>query len=299
MAELELSTKLAFERTRVAYDRTTMAWIRTATSLITLGFTLYKFFQFEKDVLPNVKNRWLSPRDFALIMVGAGLFSLLLGSIVVVHGAISWIDVVAGRPGVCGDGPRAIACITVKEVMSAKQKIVGELEELGMAFLYFALCFLVLLLMKKLFLAEYQVSFYGLSSALVGAFIVAKVVLLMEYVPLGGLVQKSPVIVDVVLRTLLYCFGVLGAIVLEHGFEQRHEHGGFGNAIAAVVQNRNFYHVWATTLGVGGTILVFNLFTALRLRFGSQNMIRLFLKMSLDQLEEFRTAADATAPIKP
>jgi putative membrane protein len=39
------NTDLAFERTVLAYERTLMAWIRTAISLISFGFTIYKFFQ--------------------------------------------------------------------------------------------------------------------------------------------------------------------------------------------------------------------------------------------------------------
>jgi hypothetical protein len=39
--------KLAFDRTRLPYDRTKMAWVRTATSLITFGFSVYKFLQIE------------------------------------------------------------------------------------------------------------------------------------------------------------------------------------------------------------------------------------------------------------
>ena len=42
---LDQSTKLAFDRTWVAYERTMLAWVRTATSLITFGFSIYKFFQ--------------------------------------------------------------------------------------------------------------------------------------------------------------------------------------------------------------------------------------------------------------
>jgi uncharacterized membrane protein YidH (DUF202 family) len=45
---------LAVERTRVAYDRTMLAWTRTATSLITFGFTIYKFFQID------IVARWLA-----------------------------------------------------------------------------------------------------------------------------------------------------------------------------------------------------------------------------------------------
>jgi hypothetical protein len=42
---VDVSTKLAIERTRLAYERTLMAWVRTGVSLISFGFTIYKFFE--------------------------------------------------------------------------------------------------------------------------------------------------------------------------------------------------------------------------------------------------------------
>jgi uncharacterized membrane protein YidH (DUF202 family) len=62
---LDRSTELAFERTRVAYERTMMAWIRTATSLITFGFTIYKFFQLE-GLGRAQQGRFIGARGFAL-----------------------------------------------------------------------------------------------------------------------------------------------------------------------------------------------------------------------------------------
>jgi len=78
----ETATRLAIERTRLAYERTLMAWIRTATALISFGFTVYKFFEFEAGKnLPAATGRLLSPRYFALIMIGTGLVALLLSTI--------------------------------------------------------------------------------------------------------------------------------------------------------------------------------------------------------------------------
>jgi putative membrane protein len=77
---LDRSTELAFERTRIAYERTMMAWIRTATSLITFGFTIYKFFQLEGVSRPQ-QGRLIGPRGFAFLMVSTGLVSLLLATI--------------------------------------------------------------------------------------------------------------------------------------------------------------------------------------------------------------------------
>jgi putative membrane protein len=74
------STILALDRTRAAYERTMMSWIRTATSLITFGFSIYKFFQLEA---PNRErqNRLIEPRDFALILVSIGILSLILATL--------------------------------------------------------------------------------------------------------------------------------------------------------------------------------------------------------------------------
>ena len=77
---LDNSTILAFDRTRAAYERTMMAWIRTATSLITFGFTIYKFFHIEAPP-PGRQNRLIGPRGFAFVLVSIGLFSLILATL--------------------------------------------------------------------------------------------------------------------------------------------------------------------------------------------------------------------------
>jgi putative membrane protein len=57
-----------------------MTWIRTAITLITFGFTIYKFFQLE---LPDraEKSRLVGPREFALILVALGLISLAMATL--------------------------------------------------------------------------------------------------------------------------------------------------------------------------------------------------------------------------
>jgi putative membrane protein len=73
------TTRLAADRTRLAYDRTLMAWIRTATSLITFGFTIYKFFQIEGGVV--WQDRVLSATEFSVLMIVFGLLSLIIATL--------------------------------------------------------------------------------------------------------------------------------------------------------------------------------------------------------------------------
>jgi putative membrane protein len=78
---LNLSTRLAFDRTRLAHDRTMMAWVRTATSLITFGFTIDKFFEFHIGKGGKPYDGIIGPREFALLMISIGLFSLVIATI--------------------------------------------------------------------------------------------------------------------------------------------------------------------------------------------------------------------------
>jgi inner membrane protein YidH len=76
------ATQLAVERTRLAHERTLMAWIRTATSLISFGFTIYKFFQFLREQNEATHpDHLLGPHEFALLMILAGLVALVLATV--------------------------------------------------------------------------------------------------------------------------------------------------------------------------------------------------------------------------
>jgi putative membrane protein len=77
---LDLSTKLAFDRTWVAYERTMLAWVRTATSLITFGFSVYKFFEILRAENART-NQLFGARQFGLLLVSIGLASLALATV--------------------------------------------------------------------------------------------------------------------------------------------------------------------------------------------------------------------------
>ena len=80
--DFPVATELALDRTRLAYERTLMAWVRTATSLITFGFTIYKFFEFLVEKGQGVqRDRLIGPRSYALFMIGIGLIALVLATI--------------------------------------------------------------------------------------------------------------------------------------------------------------------------------------------------------------------------
>jgi putative membrane protein len=72
-------TDLAVERTLLAHERTMMAWVRTAASLISFGFTIYKFFDYlQQDSTASLPWGWFGPREFAIAMIVVGLAALVI-----------------------------------------------------------------------------------------------------------------------------------------------------------------------------------------------------------------------------
>lgn len=156
-------------------------------------------------------------------------------------------------------------------------EIEDEIRKVALATLYFATWIGVLVFLKTLILAEYRIEFHGFSMALVGALVLAKVVLVFEHVPLGAWVRTRPAWVDVILRTALYAMGVFVVLLLEKAFEGRHEHGGFGPSLMAVFQHVDMPHVWANTICLSGALLGYNLLSVVRRHLGDGGLIRLFL----------------------
>jgi inner membrane protein YidH len=82
---LDRSTELALSRTVLAHQRTLMAWIRTAASLISFGFTVYKFFEYLVHAtfanLEASRPHLVGPRVFALSMIFIGIFSLVFATL--------------------------------------------------------------------------------------------------------------------------------------------------------------------------------------------------------------------------
>lgn len=164
-----------------------------------------------------------------------------------------------------------------RQAMKLGKKAEQELVAIFVTSAYFAACAGVLIVVKELILAEYHIEFHGLGLALLGSLVIAKVVLVMERVPIGSWLRNHPASFDVVLRTALYALGVLVALILEKAFEARHEHGGFGASIACVFQHPDMPHVFANAICVTCALLGFNALSVLRRYFGGRALVRLFV----------------------
>jgi len=74
------ATELSVDRTFMAQERTLMAWIRTSTSLISFGFSIYKFFQYLAETEGATQiHKLFGPREFAISMISIGITALGIG----------------------------------------------------------------------------------------------------------------------------------------------------------------------------------------------------------------------------
>ena len=161
--------------------------------------------------------------------------------------------------------------------MSIAQKLKQEIVVLIALTFYFGCWLGILVLLKYLLLTEYHIAFSGLSVALVGALVLAKVVLVLEHVSLGAWVRAQPAWVDVLLRTTLCAFGVFVLLLLEKTFEGRHEYGSFGQSLLMVFQHADTMHVWLNTVCLSLALLSYNMLSVVRKRLGKGKLLRMFL----------------------
>ena len=161
--------------------------------------------------------------------------------------------------------------------MSIQEKLEHELKAVILVTLFFAAWLGIFMGLKILILDGYQIRFGSISAVLIGALVLAKVVLILEHVPLGAWSKKQPVLMVVILRTTLYALGTLVVMLLEKVLESRHEQGGFGPALMNVFQHRDMPHIWANTICVTGALLFYNLMAAINGQLGKGELVSALL----------------------
>ncbi|WP_188080952.1 YidH family protein [Sphingobium scionense] len=74
----KLPIDLGAKRTVMAADRTLMAWIRTSLSMLSFGFTIYKFLDAATEKTGHGDSE--SPQHIGLFLAGMGTLAILLGT---------------------------------------------------------------------------------------------------------------------------------------------------------------------------------------------------------------------------
>ena len=155
-----------------------------------------------------------------------------------------------------------------------RQKISHELKSVALVTAFFLFWLGALIGLKTLVLAEYHVRFREFSLAVIGALVLAKVVLILEHVPLGAWLTRRPAWMELFFRAGLYAVGAFVVMTLEKAFESRHDHGGFDSALASIFHHRDMPHIWANTICITGALIAYNFIMLVRRHLGPAGLRR-------------------------
>jgi hypothetical protein len=95
------------------------------------------------------------------------------------------------------------------------ENIKKEALDVGLITLYFFTCFAIFMVIKKLVLFEHKITFYGWSTALVGALIMGKVVFLIDKLPIHQWLKHLKPIYEILFKALVYTILVFVVSILE------------------------------------------------------------------------------------
>ena len=87
--------------------------------------------------------------------------------------------------------------------------------EVGLITAYFFTCFLIFIIIKKLILFEYKITFYGWSSALFGALVIGKAVFFIDKMPIHNWLKKLKPIHEILFKALVYTVLVFSVSLIE------------------------------------------------------------------------------------
>lgn len=159
--------------------------------------------------------------------------------------------------------------------MSLVTKIKHEAKEVGLVTLYFFFCFGVMLTLKKLLLAEYQVDVEVVSIAAVSALIIAKIVVILDHTAAGNRFDcHYPLWLAAIYKTLVYLGIAFMVFFLEKLFHAYREMGLLNQAVSQVWEHKDWNLILMKLLCVGLSFFAYHLYAGLDHRLGKGTLRR-------------------------
>lgn len=160
--------------------------------------------------------------------------------------------------------------------MSLLSKLKHEVKEIGLVTLYFFFCFGVMLTLKKLLLVDYQVEkVQVISTAVITALIIAKVVIILDHTPAGTRFDANqPLWLVVLYKTLVYLGVAFIVFSLEKLFHAYRETGLIKQAVWEAWEHRKQNIMLIKLLCIGLTFLGYHFYAGLDRRLGEGTLRR-------------------------
>lgn len=167
--------------------------------------------------------------------------------------------------------------------MSFVQKLKKEIIEILLVTAYFLLCFGVLILIKKLTLAQVEVEFYGFSAALVGALVMSKVVILLDKTPLGKIYIRQALYKNVLFKSIIYTLVLTFVLFIENLIHTLLEGNNFMEAIKSIHEHRDPMQFRLILIASFFSLGSYNVIIAIRDSMEKGALTKLFFKTKENQ----------------
>ena len=143
-------------------------------------------------------------------------------------------------------------------MLSIKRFFIGLVREMAPIVLFFFIAFMLIGLMFKLFVSQYEIEFSAFAKAAVAALIIGKVVALMDLAESRYAADRTHRrIVVVAAKTLLYAFVVIVLGTGEKIFHAYREAGSLGEAVSNVIANDNVDRFLGLVLLISVVVFVY------------------------------------------
>lgn len=163
-------------------------------------------------------------------------------------------------------------------MQSIKRFFVGLIREMAPPVLFFFIAFLLMGLMFKLFVSQYEIEFSAFAKAAIAALIIGKVIALMDLAARYAADRTHRRIVVVAAKTFLYGLVVVVLGIGEKIFHAYREAGSLDEAVANLIADANVDRFMGLVLLISVVVFVYLALQEIEQALGEGAMYRLFFK---------------------
>lgn len=163
-------------------------------------------------------------------------------------------------------------------MQSIKRFLVALFDEMAPIVLFFFIAFMLIGLMFKLFVAQYEIEFSAFAKAAIAALILAKVVALLDWAESGYRFDGHRRIVVVACKTFFYALVVIVLGIGEKLFRAYREAGSLGEGVSNLIANANFDRFMGLVLLISVVVFIYLAMQEIEQAMGEGALLRLFFK---------------------
>ena len=161
--------------------------------------------------------------------------------------------------------------------------LLGVVREMAPVVLFFFVAFLLIFVMFKLFVSQYEIEFSAFTKAAIAALILGKVVPLLDWAQSGYRFDTHRRAVVIACKTFIYGLAVIVLGIGEKIFHNVREAGSLRDGISRVVANANLDRFLGLVLLISLTVGSFLVMQEISRAMGKGALFRLFFEPPLDR----------------